>query len=99
MGGIHRDIKPSNILLFGNSENPDYMNLKLTDFGSGDIKLWREHLASELEKGDHNLERVMQYWAPEMHEKYLKEDIDIQVDNKIDVWSICQVFYRVSTLV
>ena len=34
---MHRDIKPNNILLFGDSDHPNQMNAKLSDFGSGVI--------------------------------------------------------------
>jgi serine/threonine protein kinase len=36
-GSMHRDIKPSNILLFGDIDNFDVVDAKLSDFGSGVI--------------------------------------------------------------
>lgn len=36
-GVIHRDIKPSNILVLGSLEDPESINIKLSDFGIGQV--------------------------------------------------------------
>ena len=35
---MHRDIKPNNILLFGDLNNIDLVDVKLSDFGSGVVQ-------------------------------------------------------------
>jgi serine/threonine protein kinase len=73
---LYRDIKPENILL--ERENPNNLNIKITDFG----------FACFYKKGEDKKEVLGSplYMAPEI----VKE---LPYDHKVDIWSVGVIAY------
>ena len=72
------------------------MNAKLSDFGSGAIRA--VNADSLVTQGQGSCVGTPIYMAPEMYKKYLKEDDLTKIDERVDIWSLCQTFYTVAML-
>ncbi|BCS92346.1 tetratricopeptide repeat protein [Metallosphaera javensis (ex Sakai et al. 2022)] len=81
-GIVHRDIKPSNILLDG------YKRAKITDWG----------IARIMDKSttSRDLSVTLLYASPEQLSR-LMGDVSVTVDEKSDIYQVCEVFYEILT--
>ena len=85
-GVLHRDIKPSNFILCKNPDDPDAMDIYLTDFG----------LARIAEMGESTLSRDVMLGTPQYISPEQAKGVQ-DLDARTDIYSLGVVLFEIAT--